>query len=186
MSRKTALLVLDMQEGIASSIPRIKNIIKANQRAIEAARQHRIPVIFIRLVLDKHFNDVSSSNKVFSTIKAQGYAITEADASTRILEDLAPLEDEPIISKRRFSAFTGSYLEVYLRANDINHLVLTGVSTSGAVLSTALESVDKDYYITVLEDAVGDRSDDKHDFIIEQILSSSCDIESVESWKSSL
>ncbi len=76
---------------------RIKNIIKANQRAIEAARQHRIPVIFIRLVLDKHFNDVSSSNKVFSTIKAQGYAITEADASTRILEDLAPLEDEPII-----------------------------------------------------------------------------------------
>ena len=83
-------------------------------------------------------------------------------------------------------AFTGSYLEVYLRANDINHLVLTGVSTSGAVLSTALESVDKDYYITVLEDAVGDRSDDKHDFIIEQILSRSCDIESVESWKSSL
>ncbi len=68
-------------------------------------------------MLDKHFNDVSSSNKVFSTIKAQGYAITEADASTRILEDLAPLEDEPIISKsRRFSAFTGSYLEVYLRA----------------------------------------------------------------------
>ncbi len=50
MSRKTALLVLDMQEGIASSVPRIKNIIKANQRAIEAARQHRIPVIFIRLV----------------------------------------------------------------------------------------------------------------------------------------
>ncbi len=36
MSRKTALLVLDMQEGIASSVPRIKNIIKANQRAIEA------------------------------------------------------------------------------------------------------------------------------------------------------
>ena len=54
-------------------------------------------------MLDKHFNDVSSSNKVFSTIKAQGYAITEADASTRILEDLAPLEDEPIISKRRFA-----------------------------------------------------------------------------------
>ncbi len=89
--------------------------------------------------------------------------------------------------ERRFSAFTGSYLEVYLRANDINHLVLTGVSTSGAVLSTALESVDKDYYITVLEEnAVGDRSDDKHYFIIEQILSRSCDIESVESWKSSL
>ncbi len=48
-------------------------------------------------MLDKHFIYVSS-NKVFSTIKAQGYAITEADASARILEDLAPLEDQPIIS----------------------------------------------------------------------------------------
>lgn len=33
MSRKTALLVLDMQEGIASSVPRIKNIIKAKSES---------------------------------------------------------------------------------------------------------------------------------------------------------
>ena len=48
------------------------------------------------------------------------------------------------------------------------------------------EAADKDYQITVLEDAVGDRSDDKHDFIIEQILNRSCEIESVESWRNHL
>lgn len=90
------------------------------------------------------------------------------------------------MTKRRFSAFTGSGLEVFLNANQINHLVLTGISTSGVVLSTALEAADKDYQITVLEDAVGDRSDDKHDFIIEQILNRSCEIESVESWRNHL
>ena len=59
---------------------------------------------------------------------------------------------------------------MFLQANRINHLVLTGISTSGVVLSTALEAADKDFQITVLEDAIGDRSKDKHDFIIEQIL----------------
>jgi nicotinamidase-related amidase len=44
--------------------------------------------------------------------------------------------------------------------------IIKSCLSSDLVLSTALESVDKDYYITVLEDAVGDRSDDKHDFII--------------------
>lgn len=58
-----------MQEGIASSIPRIKNIIKANQRAIEAARQHRIPVIFIRLVLDKHLMMSPRVIKCFQQLK---------------------------------------------------------------------------------------------------------------------
>ena len=75
---------------------------------------------------------------------------------------------------------------MFLQANRINHLVLTGISTSGVVLSTALEAADKDFQITVLEDAIGDRSKDKHDFIIEQILTRSCEIESVESWKSSI
>ncbi|EHJ07448.1 isochorismatase family cysteine hydrolase [Staphylococcus simiae] len=186
MSQKNALLVMDMQEGIARSMPRINNVIKANQRAIVAARNNDIPVFFIRLVLDKQFMDVSPNNKVFSNFKAQGYGMTEQDQSTTILEELAPLDSEPQIAKRRFSAFAGSELEVLLRANQIDHLILTGVSTSGVVLSTALAAVDKDYIVTVLEDAVGDRSDDKHDFIIEQILSRSCHIESVESWKGTL
>ncbi|MDN8779967.1 isochorismatase family protein, partial [Staphylococcus aureus] len=52
MSIKTAILVLDIQEDIARSVPRKKNIIKENKRAIEASRQNRKPVNFIRLLLD--------------------------------------------------------------------------------------------------------------------------------------
>lgn len=93
--------------------------------------------------------------------------IIEVDVFIWIFEDLVLLEDELIIFKWCFSVFIGSYLEVYLCVNDINYLVLMGVFISGVVLSMVLESVDKDYYIIVLEDVVGDRLDDKYDFIIE-------------------
>ena len=38
MTNQTALLVMDMQKGIADNVPQINSLIKANQRAIEAAR----------------------------------------------------------------------------------------------------------------------------------------------------
>ena len=46
--------------------------------------------------------------------------------------------------KKRVSAFTGSDLQVVLSALEARHLVLTGLSTSGVVLSTTREASDKD------------------------------------------
>ena len=52
------------------------------------------------------------------------------------------------------SALTG-----YLEEFGIRHLVLTGVATSGVVLSTVREAWDQDYAITVLEDGCWDTDD---------------------------
>jgi nicotinamidase-related amidase len=56
------------------------------------------------------------------------------------------------VVKKRVSAFSGSDLEVLLRSLDVTHLVLTGIATSGVVLSTLREAADKDYRLTVLSD----------------------------------
>lgn len=40
-------------KGIADNVPQINSLIKANQRAIEAARAHQIPVVFMRVALEK-------------------------------------------------------------------------------------------------------------------------------------
>ena len=53
MTNQTALLVMDMQKGIAHNVPQINSLIKANQRAIAAAREHHIPVVFMRVALEK-------------------------------------------------------------------------------------------------------------------------------------
>ena len=69
---------------------------------------------------------------------------------------IAPQAGDITCVKRRVSAFTGSDLEVVLRAQDIRHLVLAGVATSGVVLSTVREAGDKDFRITVLSDCCAD------------------------------
>lgn len=46
-----------------------------------------------------------------------------------------------IVLKKRASAFTGSDLEIVLRSNDIDTLVLTGIATGGVVLSTVRDQL---------------------------------------------
>ena len=61
-----------------------------------------------------------------------------------------------MVTKLRASAFTGSDLEIILRAQGINHLVLSGLVTSGVVLSTLLEAADKDYILYFEHDAANE------------------------------
>jgi nicotinamidase-related amidase len=69
----------------------------------------------------------------------------EADATTQIHDALAPEPNDIVVTKRRVSAFTGSDLDVVLSTLDIRSLVLTGIATSGAVLSTLREAADQGY-----------------------------------------
>jgi nicotinamidase-related amidase len=74
-----------------------------------------------------------------------------------------PLEDgDIVVTKRRVSAFTGSDLEVVLRAGGIRRLVLCGIATSGVVLSTVREAADQDYDLTVLSDLCVDADPEVH------------------------
>ena len=89
---------------------------------------------------------------MFSQYKASGQSMSKEATSTQIIDDLHVEDTDPVVVKHRLSAFTGSNLEVLLRGMNINHIVLTGVSTSGVVLSTTVEAADKDFQITILAD----------------------------------
>ncbi len=54
--------------------------------------------------------------------------------STAIRPDVAPAENEVVIVKRRVGAFSFTELEMILRAQGIENLILTGVTTSRVVL----------------------------------------------------
>ena len=104
----------------------------------------------------------------------------------RIDDAVAPLEGEITVFKRRVSAFTGSDLEVVLRAGGIHHIVLTGIATSGVVLSTLREAADKDYKITVLEDACGDADEEVHRVLTKKVFQRQAEVISVTEWEKSL
>ena len=68
------------------------------------------------------------------------------------------------------SAFSGSDLDMILRAKEIRTLVLLGIATSGVVLSTLRYAADSDYRCIVLKDCCADRDAEVHRCLIEKVF----------------
>ncbi len=182
-TQNTALLVMDMQGGITGMLAQntISTLINNISGAIGNARDQKIPVIYVTVGFRTGLPEISSNNKSFSAGKER-FASINMDEFTKILPELAPLTGEVVVTKRRFSAFTGSDLEVVLRASGVQHIVLTGVSTCGVVLSTVREAADKDYRITVLADCCADGDDEVHRVLVDKIFPRQAEIVTVEEW----
>ena len=103
-TRKTALLILDIQNGIVSQFSNAATILSSISKLIDAARQNHIPVIFVRVGFDKGYPEINLQNKFFSAIPNRG-GMTIFDKGTQIHESISPKANEPIITKYRFSAF---------------------------------------------------------------------------------
>jgi nicotinamidase-related amidase len=78
-------------------------------------------------------------------IVAQAGAFKRGSEEATIYQSLAPEDQDIVVRKVRVSAFSGSDLEILLRALDIDTLILPGISTGGVVLSTVCEAADKTF-----------------------------------------
>ncbi len=105
-----------------------------------------------------------------SRIPARG-VLVEGDGDSAIHPLTAPVEGDIIVTKRRVSAFTGTDLEIVLRSLGVGHLVLAGIITSGAVLSTMRQAADLDFELTVVRDLCLDRDAEVHDILMDKVLS---------------
>ena len=74
------------------------------------------------------------------------------------------------MGKHRVNALYGTGLDVALRANDVNTLIILGYATSGVVLSTVRYASDLDYNLYVVEDCCSDSDPDVHAFLTERIF----------------
>ena len=181
----TALLVMDLQNGIVSRYSENQEILSPFQKAVEAARRSNIPVIFVRVAFSEGYPESNSRNKMFSALSKSG-GMTVVDPGTQIHESLQPKPNEPVVTKYRVSAFAGSNLEVILRSKGIDTLILSGIATSGVVLSTVREAADKDYAITVLSDACLDGDPEVHRVLTEKVFPRQADVMTVDDWVNSL
>jgi nicotinamidase-related amidase len=71
-----------------------------------------------------------------------------------------------------------------LRAGGIDHLVLTGIATSGVVLSTLREAADRDFRLTVLADACSDGDEEVHRVLTEKVFPRQAEVTTVADWTS--
>jgi nicotinamidase-related amidase len=181
MSPNTALLVMDMQSSILGMLPDAPAFVANVAKAIASARNKKIPVIYVVVGFRQGTPEISPNNKTFAPNKER-FASLSMEDFLKIHPDLAPQAGEVTVVKRRVSAFTGSDLEVILRAMGIHHMVLTGIATSGVVLSTLIEASDKDYGLTVLTDCCADGDEEVHRVLTTKIFSRRADVLTLAEW----
>jgi nicotinamidase-related amidase len=179
--QNTALLVMDMQPAILSRLPDTTTLISNVSKAIANARQKQMPVIYVVVGFRQDAPEISPNNKSFMASKAQMPSMGMAEF-TNIHPEVAPQAGDIIVTKRRISAFTGSDLEVVLRSLSIHHLVLTGVATSGVVLSTTREAADKDYRLTILSDCCADADEEVHRVLTTKVFLRQADVITGAEW----
>ncbi len=180
---KSALLVMDVQKWNISE--RHNDLLPKIQEAVQAARHHHIPVIWVKVAFSPGYLELNSQNKFFSVISSESRMTTD-DTETQLHHTLTPLDNEPVVTKYRVSAFSGSNLEVILRTHHIKILALCGISTSGVVLSTVREAADKDYQLEVLEDACFDSDEEVHRILMEKVFPRQTEVISVTDWRTNL
>ncbi len=180
-TQSTALLVMDMQAAILQNLPDATELISKVSKAITGARDRKIPVMYVTVGFRPGFPEMSINNKGFSASRER-FATANMEEFMKIHPDLPRLADEITVTKRRISAFTGSDLQVVLRAQGIQHITLTGIATSGVVLSTLREAADKDYRITVLSDGCADADPEVHRVLITKIFPRQADVMTIEEW----
>jgi len=181
----SALLIMDVQQGIVARFGDDQEYLARLASAADAARAAGIAVIYITVSFRAGYPEVSPRNKSFGAIAGTG-RFTADDPGTGIHPSVAPAAGDVTVTKLRVSAFAGSDLEVVLRSGGVDSLVLTGIATSGVVLSTLRQAADLDYRITVLADGCLDADPEVHRVLTEKIFPRQSDVVTVSEWIASL
>ena len=88
----------------------------------------------------------------------------------QVIDELAPLPDEYLVPKYRWSAFFETYLELALRRRGIDTIILTGGTTEIGIASTAYAARDLDYDLVIVSDGCSSALMDDHDHLMRRVF----------------
>lgn len=158
----TALLVVDLQQGIITS-PTDHPFIHVVERAralIDAFRSQGLPVVLI---------NVAGRAPGRTERPSRG-----GDALPASFTDLLPaLDQQPgdiVVTKRSWGAFAHTDLETQLRALAVTQVVICGVATATGVESTARQAYELGFHVTLAIDAMADGRADAHEYSRQQVF----------------
>ena len=168
--RTAALLVMDFQLAILDNYIGDYEAVVANTAGLVAdARAVGMRVIHVVVGFRPGYPEVHPRNRIFSAVKENGMLLAD-DEGSRIHPALAPILGEPVVTKHRVSAFTGTDLDMLLKAGGTETLMLAGVSTAGVMLSTVRQGFDLDYRLIVASECCDDHDKALHAMLLEKVF----------------
>lgn len=160
-----AFIIVDMindfvrEDGALTCGERAREIIEPIRARLEQARSQGETVIFM---CDNHRPD-DPEFKQYPPHAVQG---TEG---AEVIEELAPLEGEYVLPKRRYSSFFQTQLLLVLLENDVDEVEIAGVCTNICVLYTATDANAYGFDVTVDASRVAAMTDRDHEIGLYQM-----------------
>ena len=128
----TALLVIDVQKGVVADAYERDSVVANIGELVEKARAEEVPVIWVQ-----HSDE----------------GLAFGSDEWKIVDELSPLDQEPLIAKSYGDAFEDTTLESVLADRQIGHLVVTGAQTDACIRSTLHGAIARGYDAMLVSDA---------------------------------
>ncbi|PWY81529.1 isochorismatase family protein [Aspergillus sclerotioniger CBS 115572] len=180
-AEKPALVLLDVQNGVVDRLENTEPYLQAVASVTQAVRNVQVDIIHVVTGFRAGYPECHPRNSSMSKVKAWG-AFRNNHQSAQVHPAVSSSEEEPIVTKHRVSAFTSTDLDLILRSMGITEVVIAGLITSGAVLSTVRSAADLDYNVTVVEDLCMDRDPELHQVLMNKVFSRQGRVISSEVW----
>ncbi|OSX57163.1 hypothetical protein POSPLADRAFT_1186074 [Postia placenta MAD-698-R-SB12] len=185
----TALVIIDMQNDFCheqgylvyqgGSVQHTRTVIPKIAQLLEVFRERQFPIYHTREGHRPDLSTLSSREHFRSRNNSSGLGIGDQGPLGRMLvrgehghdivDELYPLEGEPVIDKPGRSAFAHTDLDLLLRIRGVRNLVICGVTTDVCVHSTMREANDRGYDCLLVEDASGAGTDGLHRAAVEMV-----------------
>ena len=136
--------------------------IPALQTLLKSARGAGIPVIHATGRDDDGLAGWSTGRQIYGNSDRSPEALERRNRRHDIIDEVAPIDGEPVIRKDSPSAFWGTPLMGHLTAHNIDTIIAVGETTSGCVRASVLDGCTNRFRMIVVEEGVFDRHEAAH------------------------
>ncbi|MGL4724910.1 MAG: hydrolase [Scandinavium sp.] len=159
-AKKTALVVIDLQEGIlpfAGGPHTAGDVVAKSAKLADKCREQGSPVIMVRVGWSADFAEALKQ-----PVDAQHAASALPENWWTYPQALGKQNSDIEVTKRQWGAFYGTDLELQLRRRGIDTIVLCGISTNIGVESTARNAWELGFNVVIAEDACSAATAEQH------------------------
>ncbi len=164
--KKPVLIVIDMLNDFLDrwEAARKEELVQAINELVVIVRNAGHPVLWVRQEFEPNLRDA------FPEMKAKGIQITiKGTPGAQILSDLAVSPSDPVIVKKRYSAFFGTNLDEVLNQFHPDSIILAGINTHACVRMTAIDAYQRDWPVILASDCVDSYDREHHDITLRYI-----------------
>ncbi|HEX9444283.1 MAG TPA: cysteine hydrolase [Candidatus Binatia bacterium] len=183
---RTALLVWDMEYGIAPNAFNFKEIAANLKMLSEAARAAGVQLFYS---VQTNYDLAREEAGPWVRVRMKRANTTDVDQILKekddprgreIIEEMKPRPGDIVFQKRRPDAFVGTDFDLMLRSRGVKAIVIGGVATEGGVEGTARTGRNLGYDMVVLKDGAGSRSRELHELALQLMERTHFDVATAE------